>query len=381
MDLKGKTILILSPQKWGNMFLAKHHYAIELARNGNYVYFLNPPQIEIRKGTVVVKSSTESNLFLINHSLRFSYKIKFRCIWLFHFFMRFHIKEIEAVISKKIDIVWSFDLGNYYPFKYFSADSLKLFNPIDEPLNKAGIESANGCDVIFSVTKEILKKYQHLNVPMHFLHHGLAEEFVNIRAATQKADEKIRVGLSGNWLRTDLDSNCLLKIINENTEVIFEFWGSYKLEQSNIGGGTNSEVEQLIYELQQAKNVILHGVADTQKLAKEFQRMDAFLICYDILKDQSRGTNYHKVMEYLSTGKVIISNNISTYKGLPDMVTMVQSRINNHELPQLFKTVIANLDQYNHPQIVAARKKFAASNLYRLKIAEVQTLLKEIPNE
>ena len=38
-----KKILLISPQAWGKMFVAKHHYAVELSRSGNEVYFLNPP--------------------------------------------------------------------------------------------------------------------------------------------------------------------------------------------------------------------------------------------------------------------------------------------------------------------------------------------------
>jgi hypothetical protein len=69
--------------------------------------------------------------------------------------------------------------------------------------------------------------------------------------------------------------------------------------------------------------------------------MDAFLICYDIEKDQSGGTNYHKIMEYMCTGKVIIGNNITTYKNKPELVQMVNERDNNRELPALFDHVIS----------------------------------------
>jgi glycosyltransferase involved in cell wall biosynthesis len=376
VNLKNKTILIISPQSWGNMFLAKHHYAIELAKHGNDVYFLNPPQKEpIKNGIEIVKSNVVESLFLINHSLSFSYKIKFKWIGLFHFLMSFHIKTIEKKIGKKIDIVWSFDLGDYYPFKYFSKSAFKLYNPIDEPLNKDGINSALGCDVIVSITREILEKYAHINVPKHFIHHGLAEEFVNLDYPIVDKDNTIRVGLSGNWLRTDLDVDCLLQIIAENNQIVFEFWGSYQSKQSNIGGGNDKQVKLFIDQLKQAKNVILHGVVHPHKLAIEFQKMDAFLITYDILKDQSKGTNYHKVMEYLSTGKVIVSNNITTYSSLPNLIEMTTSRTDNQELPQLFKTVINNLQYYNQTQFIAARKAFAIRNLYSNKINEIETIL------
>jgi len=142
-------------------------------------------------------------------------------------------------------------------------------------------------------------------------------------------------------LRTDLDVGCLIKIITENPEVIFEFWGTYEAKQSNIGGGSDKEVEQFISQLQQARNVVLHGPVHPKQLAVEFQRMNAFLICYDIQKDQSRGTNYHKVMEYLSTGQVVISNNITTYSSLPNLLEMTVSRTDNNELPALLKKLFA----------------------------------------
>jgi len=376
LQLTNKIILIISPQAWGNMFLAKHHYAIELAKHGNVVYFLNPPQKDaVKNGVEIVKSNVVDGLYLINHSISFSYKIKFKWIGLFHFLMKFHIKKIEARIGKKIDIVWSFDLGNYYPFKYFSSSSFKLFNPIDEPLNKAGIDSANGCQIILSITKEILEKYSHINVPKHFFHHGLADDFVSQDKTNIVKDNLVRVGLSGSWLRTDLDTNCLIKIIDENPEIVFEFWGAYKAKENNIGGGSDKDVELFITQLQQAKNVVLHGAVNPKKLAIEFQRMDAFLITYDILKDQSKGTNYHKVMEYLSTGKVVISNNITTYSGLPNLIEMTISRTHNNDLPQLFKTVINNLQYYNQPEFIAKRKMFAFGNLYSNKISEIEKAL------
>ena len=69
-------------------------------------------------------------------------------------------------------------------------------------------------------------------------------------------------------------------------------------------------------------------------------------------------------MEYLSTGNVIVSNNITIYSSLANLIEMTASRTENNDLPQLFKTVINNLQHYNQPQFVDARKKFANNNLY-----------------
>jgi len=100
--------------------------------------------------------------------------------------------------------------------------------------------------------------------------------------------------------------------------------------------------------------------------------MDVFLICYDIIKDQCKGTNYHKVMEYLSTGKVIVSNNITTYHERPDLVTMISDRSSNRDLPTLFKKVIENLEEYNSSALQKSRREFAAENTYQKQIERIE---------
>ena len=82
---------------------------------------------------------------------------------------------------------------------------------------------------------EIFEKYPHIDVPKHFIHHGLAEEFINLPSFNIVKDNTIRIGLSENWLRTDINTQCLLQIINENPTIFFEFWVSYQAKESNIG--------------------------------------------------------------------------------------------------------------------------------------------------
>ncbi len=110
-------------------------------------------------------------------------------------------------------------------------------------------------------------------------------------------------------------------------------------------------------------------------LADGQQRMDAFLICYDLSVENRNGPNYHKLMEYISTGKVIISNNIITYKNAPEFVQMVTERENNESLPALFKKVMANLSYYNSISPQEKRIAFAAANTYRKQIRRIEIVL------
>jgi len=376
--LSGKTILVISPQSWGNMSLSKHHYAIELAKRGYRVYFLNPPEGKQgrKRGAVeVIPSKTTADLWLIEHSLRFPYWLKFHALPLFHALMKFHVGRIRKQIGRPVDIVWSFDLGNLYPFRLFGRRPLKIFHPVDEPLNQVAIDSAKGADILFAVTKEIVGKYSGFPAPGYFINHGVAEEFTTKGPDPWKKSSPVHVGLSGNWTRPDIDTACLLQIIRGQPAVIFEFWGSYQSADSNIGGNSDPAIEKFVRDLQHSPNVILHGPIPPVKLASELRRVDAFLICYNVQKDQSKGTNYHKVMEYLSTGKVIISNNITTYRDRPELVQMIPERDNNDSLPRLFTAVIGDIETYNADSLRETRYFYAVENTYQKQLDRIDSLL------
>jgi len=77
-----------------------------------------------------------------------------------------------------------------------------------------------------------------------------------------------------------------------------------------------------------------------EKLALELRRMDAFLICYDVKKDQSKGTNYHKVSEYLVYGRPIVSNYVSAYDYHESGVHMVPKYESNEFLEGILQSCI-----------------------------------------
>jgi len=378
--LKRQTILILSPQSWGTMFLSKHHYALELARRGNSVFFLNPPQQEKERGKSFIEIKPlegHENLFLIEHRLFFPYWLKFKAQGVFHWLIQFHIKRIVARIDQPLQLVWSFDLGNLYPLRYFRVPVYKVFHPVDEPLNKAAIDAAEGADILFSVTHEILEKYNHCEAPKYFINHGVSEEFLEVGEGHTNSQETLHVGWSGNLLRPEIDREILLRIIHENPRVTFDFWGSHSLKQTNIGGAIDQETEKFITRLHQEQNVKLHGAVSSGTLATAIRDMDAFLICYDIEKDQSKGTNYHKIMEYISTGKITISNNVTTYRDRPELIQMISDRKSNDSLPELFRRVVDNLKEYNTSELIRLRRRFAADNSYKNQTDRIEKIVAE----
>ena len=181
--------------------------------------------------------------------------------------MSIQTRRILKKINRKIDIVWSFDLGNYFPFSFFSKLPIKIFHPVDEPSNNEAIVSAENADVIFSVTNEILEKYKRFNVPKHFVNHGVSESFLNLAPLLAKSKrDKIHVGISGNLRRRDIDREITLTILKQQPNIFFDCWGEYQTH-SNATDNENIEADDFIGALLALPNVKLHGMMNPEELA------------------------------------------------------------------------------------------------------------------
>lgn len=350
LDTKMK-VLLISPQHWGTMRVTKHHYAIELAKLGNEVYFLEPTEASWKwnSSAFELSPSDAKGVILVGQKINVPYNLKFHTKGLFDWFIKRHIHQLEKKLGP-FGLVWSFDLTNSLPLKYFSKTSKKIFFAADWPQVPDAVKAAKGTNLLVSVAQEILDQYPTVSGTKKLLiDHGVAECF--IEAGKQpfiKTDDIIRIGMSGNFLRPDIDRPVLLEIIKTHSDLLFECFGAYEFKNSNLGGSADADTIVFIEALQNAPNVILHGMVRPEVLAKELRRMDAFLICYDVEKDQSKGTNYHKVMEYLVYGRPIVSNFISAYTHLPDRILM-PSTIDNSKLRELFESTIKKLPiEMNH---------------------------------
>jgi len=164
-------------------------------------------------------------------------------------------------------------------------------------------------------------------------------------------------------------------LIGANSDVDFIFYGNFGV--SNISGSFTDSSKKFIHALQGSKNVELKGVYKSGLLAQEMNSFDGFFMCYDKEKDVCRGTNYHKVMEYLSTGRVVISNFVETYHGL-NLVQMPEKNENNSELLNIFKDVISNIDQYNAIDQFERRQKYAKNNSYIKQVNRIERVLQNI---
>ena len=366
----GKKAIVVSPQSWGKMFISKHHYAVELSKLGYEVFFVNPPKENKLGGLprIKIEATEYENLVTVNHKLFFSNYLKFHLPFLHHIL----IFTQRWLLLKKIgkpDLILSFDLTNNFPLKGLACK--KIFFAADEPRTKQNFVSARNADLIVSVSQHILDLYEKYfpETKKLLINHGLSAEFLNIPKDLPKKYDGINVGLSGNFLFNDLDYPILLQIVLENPEFKFHFYGNHSTK-SNIGADSSKVNLDYLEQIKLSTNCIFHGVLGKRELALELNQMDAFLICYDPKKGQSSGSNSHKILEFLSTGKVIFSSHFSYYEG-SNLFVMTSSRVDNSLLIDLFREGINALNQINKRRLQEGRKLFSKENSYDQNLVKI----------
>lgn len=364
---KNKIILILSPEDWGTNLLSKHLYAQELSKN-NTVYFLHTCAHSSQK-TNIATSFVCENLTLIHLKsvARGLFKLPSICIDLQNNFI---IKKILIKINQPIDVVWSFDQAKFQNLKQFKAKTT-IFHPVDYIVKESIFltKIANNANVVFSVSQDILNKI-NTTTPKHFINHGIDEIFLQEKKSLEKPNyiksDTINVGYVGNLQMKLIDYENLLKTVRENPTIQFVFIGPDK--KSNLGGTTKfNELDTL----KSFQNTYFTGELSKNELIKILPFFDVFWLCYNNKKYPIEVSNSHKILEYLSTGKVVVSNYISTYKN----ETILEMVMDNNLLAEKLKEVSSQIVQYNSIEKQQQRIAFANENTYKKQLKRIEILI------
>ena len=382
-----KKILIISPNSWGKLHISKHNYAIELAKSGNLVYFLNTPNNIHKKSYDINEIENHPNLFLINYKL-FTNKIvdyvRFR------FGITFFIDKSAQKIIKKIckkekiifDEVWNFD-PNLHGFFDTYTSGKKIFFIADQIQLNSHLRAAKNADVVVSVAKEILEKYKPINNNCLLINHGLnyvyekyAHQKINLLSNQNKEiknSEKLNIGYIGNLLTSSLYFNGLKKIILENPKNHFHFWGAYELLENNLMDDYDSEIYNTIQWIKNnTVNTSFYGVKTGTEIISNLEKIDLFIYINDSKKDINGGANSHKILEYLSTGKVIVSTYLSYYSNRNLFPMLNYGQESDYSL--FLKEVVDNIGFYNSYEKQNERIKFALDNTYSKNIQKIYKL-------
>lgn len=220
----------------------------------------------------------------------------------------------------------------------------------------------------------ILTKYEHIDCPKFQINHGLRKEFLDPVLdcnALNLRSGRASVCYLGNLQYRYIHLETITKIVNQNTNVDFYFIGP--------NGKSNFGVDQFFdySELEEKQNTFFLGLIEGNKVASLLGCFDAFLICYES-NDKSALSNLHKVLEYLSTGKVVVSTYSDQYKNKRNLLEMVD---HIEEYPERFNSVINNLDLHNSSEKIEIRRRYAKENTYSKHIERIESIIMELFDE
>lgn len=356
------------------MLLSKMHYAIELAALGNKVLFVNPPRPGNQKKLAVLNtgSPVEGITIIDTKEIKGSLFLRHKLFFVFKLLSAQYAEEIKKIAGCKINELWCFNPHAYMNLRKFEADKTILLL-YDLYKGSHIFKVAETADAIVSVSQLILDYYDEASPPKLLLQHGLGKHFADLANERLKKNHfsevengKIKIGYVGNLFRGGIDMEAAKEIILQHADKEFHFWGPYNADNNNVGAKELPIANKVFIEfLQSQNNVFLHGIKDQPGLAREVSGMDAFLFLYATDKDVNAASNSHKILEYLSTGKVVISTYVSNYRKT-DLLAMPGEK-NNH-FPELFNTIIADLKFYNSEQKQKQKIEFALSNTYSRQV-------------
>ena len=258
MHLMSLNTIIVSPQPWNHIAISKHHYAIELARRGNQVLFVNPPNEQLHQH-FRVSDTTTPNVRCLEYRRPWFYRLRFHWRGLYDLLMAQYIGGILRRVGFRADLCWCFEFNLFSRLDAFGARS-NIFNPVD-PLSAVNQTNlARHADLVLTVSQQIANSMMQVRPDVHVLGHGLSEDFAKYARArlaapaeAQVENRKIRVGYTGNLMRKPLNRSVLKQLIVSQAEVEFHFWGPF-----DTAPAENAAVEFIRF-VQSPPHVHLHG--------------------------------------------------------------------------------------------------------------------------
>ncbi|MFT3846484.1 MAG: hypothetical protein QM725_15610 [Lacibacter sp.] len=374
---RDKTVFILSPERWGTMKVSKHHYALELARQNCLVYFIEPPQLST-KGIEIKSCADHPRIQLVSYKPVFRAK-RFLPAFVFRFLLYRQVQLLLKKINRRPDAVWCFQGYLFENLRWFKAP-VNLFFAADQFYYSELPSEIYSADHSFAVSDTIYERMKKSGRSVYMIGHGVQQRFADMaerllnREFSVPARKKITAGYVGNLRMEALDRETMMRVVEENPGVHFIFWGSYQSNDLNLGGVENSETDRFIRFLEEKCNVDLRGAVSGEMLQEQMEEADLFWLCWKIgVNSLWDGSNSHKLLEYLSTGKPVVAHHVSSYKD-SDLLYMLPVKENSGYC-DLFRQTVEVVRKGEGKSVILKRLKHAGMNSYRQKLILIEKLI------
>lgn len=363
--LEKKNILLISPEAWGSNFVSKHHYAVTLSKQGNVVYFLNPPSESFS-----VQSTSYENLKVVNY-LPFIKGLRYLPNLLQRFFIRQKYKRLQRLANCAFDIVWSFDNSVFYDFSDLPDSVLKISHIVDLNQNFETVKAANTANICFCTTAFIKEKLRTYNSRVFKIHHGYSIPSKLSQSRTiLPGNNTTKVVYMGNLAIKYIDWELLQTVIRQHLNVDFIFIGP----EGNSNLNKSCEKKLGSAQVKADPNTYFIGPIPSSKINAYLQKADILLITYQADLYEKQLASPHKFMDYFGSGKVIVATYTDEYKDKRELLAMSRR---NKEYPALFSEVANNLSEWNCRTKQEERKQFAQDNSYEKQLERIEKIIQD----
>lgn len=357
MELRNLNILLISPEPWDHIFVSKHHYAVQLASEGNQVFFLNPPDDEWRIYTTRYK-----RLFSV-HYRGFPKGLRFYPRFIQNLFIRRNFAKVEKSCKVAFDVIWSFDNSVFFDFGALPDRVTKICHIVDQNQNFQLARAASTADLCIGVIPSIVEKLLRYNKNTFLITHGVQEFPTNPVGIDLPGKNQKKALYLGNLDMPYINWPLLLMAAKQLDSVDFVF----------VGPIEKSKEAASVVELQKLTNVAFLPAVPASAIPGYLASADVLLIAYK-MEYNYQYASPHKTMEYLASGKMIVSTRVESCIDLAALNLLLMEN-EDEGFVELVRKALDQRQRWSSPEVAQKRIGVALENSYKRKLLEINKFL------
>ena len=159
-----------------------------------------------------------------------------------------------------------------------------------------------------------------------------------------------------------MDIDILKSLVNRHRDITFHLVGVYDTDR------------ELFSLLRGYKNIIWWGRVESNLIVSILAKSDIALLLYKATSEYEKNqlANPHKIMEYLASGRVVVSTYTDEYKDKRELLEMVD---NSNDYIKKFDEVVNNLDLFNSKERANMRIEFSKEHSYEKQLEKIEYLI------
>jgi hypothetical protein len=341
--LEGLHILVISPEPWHGLHMSKHHVSQGLVARGNKVIFWERPL----PGDTDVHIEGEGDLRLARTPHWFKGVNRLPAFVNRWYYGRL-IRSIEKAAGVRFDVIWCFDTSRMQWFP--NGDAYRLLHLVDYDILYQGHGLMRSADLIVTTADIISTRVLELapGAHVHKVGHALDRRWLqDADTLAQRTSTVPRlVVYAGQFFNTYIDWGALLTVAREHPALTFRYIGNLDPDYPDAA----------FQQLRREPNVEFTGLKTKDELVPLVREADILMFSFMTDSRMLERANPHKVLEYLSTGNVIMGSWTLEYAPHQHLLMMAPER---SDFVATFRRTVEQFAALNTAERRAERIAFA----------------------